>query len=146
MTTHHVVVFPFRKKVQNLLMKGQYLGDLYVVKKGFTLIKENDKSRQNKVRKTIKVHLDCLAFIIINRVLDLEEWVVGLVVANHNHGLEMPIKCRYLHTNRKIPNWVDELFQSLKFSNVAQSKQFAIVSIDCGGYENMTFSQSNFET
>lgn len=41
---------------------------------------------------TMDIQSSYLGFIRINQALNSEEWVVGLVVVNHNHVLVTPTK------------------------------------------------------
>lgn len=101
-------------------------------------------SRSSKLRTVTKTRTGCEACLRINYNNDSEEWIVRLVKVIHNHSLVTPSKRSYLQTNREIPKRERELFQSLKATNVAPSKQFEIASTDYGGYGNMAFCQSDF--
>lgn len=83
------------------------------------------------------------AFVHINRVSEIDEWAVKAFNDNHHHSMMTPTKQQYLCTNQVIPHQSQELFKALKDCNIPSSKQFAIASLDCYGYECMTFSDFN---
>lgn len=86
----------------------------------------------------------CEASFRIKRVADSNRWNVDSIKDQHNHPIVTPSKHQYLRTNRVIPTRSKELFKALKSSNLAPSKQFEIAATEFGGYECISFSQSDF--
>lgn len=113
-------------------------------RQGFARSGPSDKWKKKKAMCHIwEVRCGCNPYITHNRVGITNEWLVSMK-DEHNHTLVTPSKHRYLRTNEVILERSHQLFKTLMHPNVAPSKQFTIALVECGGYNEMFFSQTDF--